>query len=107
MIVRMSCRYPGRGTTAEQLLERVAAGRDAVTGLPTHPGWQVERVYDPTMGRPGTVSRSGGGVQQDVGQFDADLFGMWPREALAMDPQQRLLLDASWEAFEHAGIDAT
>ncbi|WP_039947809.1 type I polyketide synthase, partial [Streptomyces sp. NRRL S-118] len=30
-----------------------------------------------------------------------------PREALAMDPQQRLVLEASWEAIEYAGLDAT
>jgi polyketide synthase 3/4 len=30
---------------------------------------------------------------------------MTEREAIAMDPQHRLLLEASWYAFEHAGLD--
>ncbi|WP_157183866.1 type I polyketide synthase, partial [Nocardia takedensis] len=38
-------------------------------------------------------------------EFDADLFGMSPREALSTDPQQRLLLETAWEVFERAGID--
>jgi 3-oxoacyl-(acyl-carrier-protein) synthase/pyruvate/2-oxoglutarate dehydrogenase complex dihydrolipoamide acyltransferase (E2) component len=37
--------------------------------------------------------------------FDADFFGINPRQATAMDPQQRMLLELSWHALQHAGIE--
>jgi len=34
--------------------------------------------------------------------FDADFFGIYPREAELMDPQQRLFLECCWQAIEDA-----
>lgn len=41
-----------------------------------------------------------------IDRFDAGFFEFSPREAAMTDPQHRLFLEKSWEALEHAGIDA-
>lgn len=38
-------------------------------------------------------------------RFDADFFGMTPRDAAMHDPQFRVLLEVAWHAFEDAGVD--
>jgi phthiocerol/phenolphthiocerol synthesis type-I polyketide synthase D len=101
-VVGIGCRFPGDVAGPESFWRLLVNGEDAITEVPAD-RWDADAFYDPDPLAPGRMTTKWGGFVSDVAGFDADFFGITPREAEAMDPQQRMLLEVAWEALEHAG----
>ncbi len=102
-IVGIGCRFPG-ADSPEAFWRLLLEGVDAVSEVPPD-RWKSDLFFDPNPGVPGKTCTRWGGFLKHVDQFDAQFFGIAPREAVRMDPQQRLLLEVTWEAMEDAGYD--
>ena len=99
-IIGMAGRFPGARSVAE-------FWRNQLDGVEAISHFQVEDLEVPgayeLSQRPTYVrARS---VLADVDLFDADFFGIYPREAELMDPQHRLFLECCWQALEDGGYD--
>ncbi|OLT33187.1 hypothetical protein BJF79_07860 [Actinomadura sp. CNU-125] len=105
-VVGIGCRFPGgdRDLTGPADYWRFLTGRgDAIREVPDG-RWDPFDDGSPEVGDLLAKTTRLGGFLDDVAEFDAQFFGITPREAAVMDPQQRLVLEVAWEAFEHAGI---
>jgi acyl transferase domain-containing protein/SAM-dependent methyltransferase len=102
-IVGLGLRLPGGACDETSLWRMLAQGSDAVTEIPKE-HWDIDTYYDPDPDKPGKMNIRHGAFLTGVDQFDADFFGVSPREAVSMDPQQRLLMEVSWGALENAAI---
>jgi microcystin synthetase protein McyD len=102
VIVGMGCRFPGEAKNLQAFWELLEQGREAVSEIKPD-RWDQATWYDADPNAIGKIYAPYGAFLEDIDQFDADFFGIIPREAIAMDPQQRLLLETTWEALENAG----
>jgi acyl transferase domain-containing protein len=98
-VVGLACRLPG-AADPEAFWRLLHEGRSAVATAPADRGF-TEALIARTG--PDAAARHGAFLS-GVDRFDAEFFGMSPREAAAADPQQRLVLELAWEAMEDAGI---
>ncbi|MER7396115.1 SDR family NAD(P)-dependent oxidoreductase [Streptomyces sp. NPDC000151] len=101
-VVGLGCRFPGGADDPESFWDLLTSRTDATRTVPEG-RWDAERLHDPEAATPGTVRTKRGGFLDSVDTFDAEFFGIPPREAETLDPQHRLLLEVAWEALEHMG----
>ena len=102
-IIGMSCRFPGDARTPQSFWKFLSDGGDAITEVPPD-RWDWRATCDSEPMTLGKINTRWGGFLSEVADFDAQAFGLSPREAERMDPQQRLLLELAWEALEDAGV---
>ncbi len=102
-IIGIGCRLAGDVDSAAAFWEFLLDGRSAVTEIPAE-RWEPYRQRDPRNAAVLRQTTPWGSFLTDLPGFDAEFFGVSPREAELMDPQQRLALEVSWEALEHAGL---
>ena len=105
-IVGVGLRFPGGVRDLESFEKLLFAGVDAISEIPAD-RWSTATLYDADPDAPGRLITRHGGFLDDVDAFDADFFGVSPREAESMDPQQRLVLEVAWEGLENAGVSPT
>ncbi|MGB7623536.1 MAG: polyketide synthase, partial [Terriglobia bacterium] len=101
-VIGMGCRFPGGANGPDSLWRMLCDGTDAIREVPRD-RWDINEFFDPNPDAPGKMSTRWAGFLDEVDKFDADFFGVSPREAVTMDPQQRLFLEVCWESLENAG----
>lgn len=98
-IVGMAGRFPG-APDVSALWESILEGRELISHFT-----EDELEIDPRTKEPNTRFVLSRGVLDAPEMFDADHFGIAPREAERMDPQHRILLELARTALDDAGHD--
>ncbi|MGW0284425.1 SDR family NAD(P)-dependent oxidoreductase [Streptomyces sp. NPDC003236] len=98
-VTGLACRFPG-APDAEAFWANLVAGRDSITFRTPEElaalGVPADRLADPRY-------VPAGGVLDGIDEFDAEYFGITPRDAALMDPQHRQFLQCVVSALEDAG----
>jgi amino acid adenylation domain-containing protein len=99
-VIGMAGRWPGADSVA-QFWKNLEAGVESVarfSDAELEDNFSAEERAAPNFvkARP---------ILENVGNFDAEFFGMYAREAELTDPQQRLFLECAWNALEDGGYD--
>ncbi|NGZ59096.1 MAG: polyketide synthase type I [Nitrospira sp. LK265] len=100
-VIGLACRFPGAHDSAT-FWRNLRDGVESITAL-SEEDLRSAGVQDRLRQDPHYVRMRG--LIDGIDLFDADFFGVPPKEAELMDPQHRLFLECAWETFEHAGYD--
>jgi phthiocerol/phenolphthiocerol synthesis type-I polyketide synthase E len=97
-VIGMAGRFPG-APNLEAFWENLKNGVESISRF-TDAELEASSALRET---PGYVRARA--IIEGVDLFEAEFFGVQPREAQYTDPQHRLLLETAWEALENAGCD--
>jgi phthiocerol/phenolphthiocerol synthesis type-I polyketide synthase E len=97
-VIGMAGKFPGAPNLAAYW-ENLRNGVESITHF------APDEIEAPAAVRENPQYVRARGVMAGVDLFDAEFFGINPREAEYTDPQHRLLLETAWEALEDAGCD--
>ena len=100
-VIGMSCIFPG-ADGPDAFWRNIVTGVESLTDLSDED--LREAGEDPELVRTPEYVRRAACID-NVDLFDAEFFGLTPREAERTDPQRRLFLEHSWRAIENAGYD--
>lgn len=98
-IVGMALRVPG-ALDVETFWENLLGGVESIRPLTADELAEAERAGEPIHDS-NYVRRTADLPEMEF--FDAEFFGLSPKEAAVMDPQHRHFLECAWEALEDAG----
>ncbi|MFC7602216.1 type I polyketide synthase [Streptosporangium amethystogenes subsp. fukuiense] len=102
-VVGIGFRLPGDVRSPDEFWDLLCAGRNTTRPLPAE-RWRRYENRSPEYAAALRDAVRHGSFLSDIEGFDAEFFGLSPREAELMDPQQRILMETVWEALENAGL---
>jgi amino acid adenylation domain-containing protein/FkbH-like protein/FkbM family methyltransferase len=97
-IIGYSAKFP-QADDIHSYWQNILTGRDCISHFTAEELLKLK--VDPTYLHDPNFVKACGKID-DIDQFDADFFGITPREAMLMDPQHRLFLELCWQALESA-----
>ncbi|MEZ5025853.1 MAG: type I polyketide synthase [Chitinophagales bacterium] len=103
-VIGTGVRLAGNITSTKKLWQLLEAHKSTISKIPKD-RFDIDAIHSTDTSAPGkTVAQYGAFLNNDVRTFDADFFGIPPREAKSIDPLQRMILEVIYEALETAGI---
>ncbi|MCB0138518.1 MAG: polyketide synthase, partial [Caldilineaceae bacterium] len=102
-IIGMAGRFPGANDLNE-FWRNLCAGVNSIVEIPDDQLNLSDSDRAVMASNPNYVKMAA--TVQDADLFDANFFGVFPKEAQVMDPQHRLFLECAWQALEDGGYDS-
>ena len=99
-IIGIACHFPAHNV--EEFWLNLANGIESISSIPDSL-LIASGISAETIKHPNYVKAKG--IITNTEKFDADFFGITPKEAALLDPQQRQFLEHAFIALEDAGYD--
>lgn len=98
-IIGMDGRFPG-ARNVKEFWENLKQAKETISHF-TKDELLQSGIPEAEVGDPQYIRSKG--MLEAIDRFDADFFGMLPKEAELLDPQVRIFMETAWRSLEDAG----